>query len=97
MHARSTTPNIDKTLVGEILGSNKEFDLQVLEAYLGTFKMSCDFLGVLRTFLESFKVRNFRLCGCCLVNGANNVSGCTDSRRGSNYSACAGTLLASLL
>ncbi len=39
-----------------MLGSNKEFDLQVLEAYLRTFKMSCDFLGVLRTFLESFKV-----------------------------------------
>lgn len=50
------TPNLDKTLVGEVLGGNKEFELQVLEEYLGTFKMSSDFLGVLRTFLESFKI-----------------------------------------
>lgn len=51
-----TTPNLDKSLVGEFLGSTKEFELQVLEAYLKTFKMSSDFLGVLRTFLESFKI-----------------------------------------
>ena len=51
-----TTPQLDKTIVGEILGGNKEFELSVLEAYLKTFKMESDFLGVLRTFLESFKI-----------------------------------------
>ena len=47
------------TAVGEYLGSTKEFNQAVLEAYLGTFRMRCDFLGVLRTFLESFKVRRW--------------------------------------
>jgi brefeldin A-resistance guanine nucleotide exchange factor 1 len=51
-----TTPQLDKTLVGEVLGGNKEFELQVLEEYLRTFRMESDFLGVLRTFLESFKI-----------------------------------------
>lgn len=51
-----TTPGLDKTLVGEVLGGNKEFELATLEAYLRTFKMESDFLGVMRTFLESFKI-----------------------------------------
>ncbi len=51
-----TTPQLDKTLVGEVLGGNKEFDMQVLEEYLLTFRMESDFLGVMRTFLESFKI-----------------------------------------
>lgn len=89
-----TTPGLDKTLVGEVLGGNKEFELATLEAYLATFKMESDFLGVMRTFLESFKIPGeaqvFLLSLFC-SSSSSSFSLFAD------HSAGAGALLSSLL
>jgi brefeldin A-resistance guanine nucleotide exchange factor 1 len=51
------TPGLDKKKVGEYLGKNKPFVLEVLEAYVATFEFkSAKFNDAVRTFMQSFRL-----------------------------------------
>lgn len=49
---------INKTILGEFLGKNKEFNIEVLDAYVKSFDFKKDltFVHSLRRFLESFRI-----------------------------------------